>query len=120
MRRSISQRIDFFVCVHSQSLLTFQLHLQTTNLLLVVSSQNFEFLGYEFAQTLRHAGFEFEAYHVTASATLQLAFVGTDEIFGFFLEFDVAVAQQTKRALAFDIEAREEATGFVTDVTADF
>ena len=56
----------------------------------------------------RHRRFELEADHVAAAAALQRRLVRAHQIFGFFLDLDVTVAQHAEGALALDVEAGEQ------------
>ena len=59
-------------------------------------------------QPVRHPRVELEPDDVAAPAPLQQRLERAHEILGFLLQLDVAVAQHAERALALDLEAREQ------------
>ena len=67
-----------------------------------------ELAGDELAQFVRHLAVELDADHRTAAAALQRRLEEAHEILGFFLDFDIAVADEAERAGALDLVAREQ------------
>ena len=65
-------------------------------------------IGDEGAQILRHRGFELQPDDAAATAPLQRAFEPAHQIFGFFGDLDVAVAQHAEASAADDLVAREQ------------
>ena len=63
----------------------------------------------ETLQARRHPSVDLEADHVAAAAALQRRFVEGNQVFCFFLDFDVAVAQHAERPLAARDETRKQA-----------
>ena len=74
-----------------------------------------EFARDEGLQLLRHVGIEFETDDDAAAAPLQRGLEEKDEIFGFLLDFDFAVAHDAEQALPGDGISREETLGFHGD-----
>ena len=69
----------------------------------------------ERAQGLRGLCLHLQTNDAAATTTLQRAFKIAHKVFGFFFNFDIAVTQQAKRALPYDVVAREETTKEKTD-----
>ena len=68
-----------------------------------------ELLHDEALQARRHLSVDLEPDDVAAAAALQRRLVERDQVFGFLLHLDVAVAQHPEGALAARQEAREQA-----------
>ena len=64
---------------------------------------------HEVAQLGRHADVDREPDHGAAPAALERALESADQVFGLFLDLDVAVAAGPENALAGQLEAREQA-----------
>ena len=67
-----------------------------------------ELAGDEIAQFRRHLLVELDADHRTAAAALQRRLEEAHQIFGLFLDLDIAVADEAERAGALDLVAREQ------------
>src|SRR3990167_3595377 len=67
-----------------------------------------EFVNHKLAKRGRRARLDLQPDDAAAAAALQRAFEIAHKVFGFFLDFDVAVAQETKRALPDHLVSREE------------
>ena len=66
--------------------------------------------GDERAQRLRHARFDLQPDDRAAAPPLQRALVQAHQVFGLFLDFDVAVADDPETALPRDLVAGKELT----------
>ncbi len=71
-------------------------------------SDDVDVAGDEGAQSLRHAGVDFEPDDRSAAAPFQRAFEQPHQVFGLFLDFDVAVANDAEAAVSGDLVAGEE------------
>ena len=60
------------------------------------------------AQPLRHAGVDLETDHRAAPPPLQRALEQAHQVFGLFLDFDVAVADDAEAAVPCDLVAGEQ------------
>ena len=71
--------------------------------------RNIELVGDELAQRFRTGGINLHADHRAAAAALERAFEQADQVFGLFLDFDVAVADDAEQALPEHIVAGKHA-----------
>ena len=55
--------------------------------------------------------FQFKLDHAASTAALDRAAECADQIFGFFLNFDIAVSQNAKQAIALDFETGKDEIG---------
>src|SRR5690606_23176544 len=70
---------------------------------------------HEFTQAFRHAAVEFDADDRTAPTALQRGLKQTHQIFGFFLDLDVAVADDLEGARTLDLVTGEQTSDIETD-----
>ena len=73
-----------------------------------IARVGFDFANDEGAQVLRHRRFDLQAHDVAQAALFQARFELAHEVFGLFLDFDVAVAHHAERALRLHRVAGEE------------
>src|SRR4029079_15460620 len=66
-----------------------------------------EMFGDELAQRVRHGGAALHVDHAAAAAALEQGLEQQDQVFGLFLDFHVAVAQQAEHAPAIDAMSRK-------------